>query len=85
MDAAECRRTLRDFIERGGFNPPPRRGRGGIGVGSGGYAVPARFNPPPRRGRGGMAKLQELPKAVQVSIRRRVVDAAEYDTMAVDF
>ena len=35
------------------------------------------FNPPPRRGRGGMPRALERGVPVEVSIRRRVVDAAE--------
>ena len=35
------------------------------------------FNPPPRRGRGGMICTASIWACVEVSIRRRVVDAAE--------
>ena len=36
------------------------------------------FNPPPRRGRGGIPKHCYPMRKVRVSIRRRVVDAAEW-------
>ena len=60
------------------FNPPPRRGRGGIGATVQFGVIFSGFNPPPRRGRGGMrAGLPQIAASLRVSIRRRVVDAAE--------
>ena len=62
-----------------GFNPPPRRGRGGILSRWCRSPPPACFNPPPRRGRGGIGA-DAFAHALHglVSIRRRVVDAAEF-------
>ena len=59
------------------FNPPPRRGRGGMTRRRNYLRQRACFNPPPRRGRGGIVSPVALSASGQVSIRRRVVDAAE--------
>src|SRR5487761_1368206 len=59
------------------FNPPPRRGRGGMPAQCIELVVHRRFNPPPRRGRGGILGTEFLRYIGRVSIRRRVVDAAE--------
>src|SRR5487761_1891439 len=59
------------------FNPPPRRGRGGMFSDHPPPTESTSFNPPPRRGRGGMLGTEFLRYIGRVSIRRRVVDAAE--------
>ena len=74
------RNRLRRALDRAArsFNPPPRRGRGGIWGYKFCWATPGGFNPPPRRGRGGIARFLLLIQSRIVSIRRRVVDAAEF-------
>src|SRR5487761_1275798 len=78
VDAAESRPVMRLWGSAAGFNPPPRRGRGGITPGDASLGVccwfqsaaaswtrrnwaspqdaknVVCFHPPPRRGRGGM-------------------------------
>ena len=77
VDAAESERADElDFVDDR-FNPPPRRGRGGIWRPVRKSAPGTRFNPPPRRGRGGIIVGTRVSPCWSVSIRRRVVDAAE--------
>ena len=79
--AASWTRRNRAFAARAAasccFNPPPRRGRGGMRRVTPRRPTRSCFNPPPRRGRGGMPSVLSRAAAIGVSIRRRVVDAAE--------